>query len=474
MKGLVIMVNKEKSAGKVLQEKLFSQRKNGILKLDPSEVEKIDSFCEGYKRFLDNAKTEREAVSTAVNMAKDCGYSEYDPKKKYQSGDRVYYNNRGKSLILCVFGTEPMENGVKINAAHIDSPRLDLKQHPLYESSDLALLKTHYYGGIKKYQWATIPLALHGVIIKANGEKVDVCIGEDDSDPVFVVTDLLPHLAQEQSKRALPDVIKGEELNVLIGSRPFNDDEVSEKVKLSILSILFDKYGIIEDDFMSAELEVVPAFKAKDVGLDRGLVGAYGQDDRVCAYTALMAALECENPVSTCVTVLTDKEEIGSVGNTGLSSEYLKHFIYSIAEGAGTNCPTVLSHSTCLSADVSVAFDPTFPEVCESMNSSYCNYGVAMCKYTGSRGKGGCSDANAEFVAYVRSIFDSNGVIWQTSELGRVDLGGGGTVAAYVANLGIDVVDVGVPVLCMHAPFEVTAKLDVYMAYKGFSVYLKN
>lgn len=465
---------KEKSAGQLLQERLFTQKKNGMLKLSEAEIKEVDSFCEAYKSFLDDAKTEREAVETSVELAKSNGFVMYNPEKTYAPGDKVYYNNRGKSLILCVFGSENLENGVKISAAHIDSPRLDLKQHPVYESNELCLLKTHYYGGIRKYQWPTIPLALHGVVFKADGEKVNVSIGEDESDPVFMVTDLLPHLAQEQSKRTLADGIRGEELNVLIGSRPFNDDDVSEKVKLNVLSILFDKYGIIEDDFVSAELEVVPAFKAKDVGLDRGLIGGYGQDDRVCGYTALQAILECDNPEHTCITVLTDKEEIGSIGNTGLQSAYLEHFITLISENSGANPVTVISKSSCLSADVSAAFDPTFPEVNESKNASYCNYGVALAKYTGSRGKSGCNDANAEFVSYVRNIFDSNGVIWQTAELGRVDLGGGGTVAAYIANLGMDVVDVGVPVLCMHAPYEITAKLDVYMAYKGFSVFFNN
>lgn len=467
-------MSEEKSKGKLLQEKLFTQKKNGILKLSDEEIKTVDDFCEGYKKFLDDGKTEMEAVEASIKLAKANGFVEFESNKKYSAGDKIYYNNRGKSVILCVFGTEPIEKGVKIAAAHVDSPRLDLKQHPVYESNELCLLKTHYYGGIKKYQWPTIPLALHGVIFKADGEKVTVSIGEAESDPIFMVTDLLPHLAQEQSKRTLADGIRGEELNVLIGSRPFNDDEVSEKVKLNVLSMLFDKYGIVEDDFVSAELEVVPAFKAKDVGLDRGLVGGYGQDDRVCSYTALRAILEMDAPKTTCITVLTDKEEIGSVGNTGLEGSYLKHFIFALAENAGTNCPAVLNNSTCLSADVSAAFDPTFPEVCDPRNYSYVNYGVAMCKYTGSRGKSGCNDASAEFVSYVRNIFDSNGVIWQTSELGRVDLGGGGTVAAYIANLGIDVVDVGVPVLCMHAPYEITSKLDVYMAYKGFSSYFKN
>ncbi len=467
-------MSEEKSAAKLLKEKLFTQRKNGMLKLDDAEVKKVDSFCEDYKKFLDKSKTEREAVDAALALAVEKGFKEFDPNRKYSAGDKIYYNNRGKSIILCVFGHEPLEKGVKISAAHIDSPRLDLKQNPVYESNDLCLLKTHYYGGIRKYQWPTIPLALHGVIFKADGEKVTVCIGEDESDPIFMVTDLLPHLAQEQSKRTLAEGIKGEELNVIVGSRPFKDDDESEKVKLNVLSILFEKYGIVEDDFVSAELEVVPAYKSRDVGIDRGLVGGYGQDDRVCSYTALRAILDCENPATTCITVLTDKEEIGSVGNTGLESAYLKHFIFFIAEQMGTTCPAVLSNSTCLSADVSAAFDPTFPDVCEPKNSSYCNYGVTVCKYTGSRGKSGCNDANAEFLSYVRNMFNSNGVIWQTGELGRVDLGGGGTVAAYIANLGIDVVDVGVPVLCMHSPYEITAKLDIYMAYKGFSAFFNN
>ena len=467
----------EKSKGKLLQEKLFAKRKNGILRLKDGELETIDSFCEGYKSFLDDGKTEREAAKASIELASSCGFSEYDPSKKYSPGDRVYSNVRGKCVILCVFGSEPIEKGANILAAHIDSPRLDLKQHPVYEASDLCLFKTHYYGGIKKYQWTAMPLSLHGVIYKSDGEMVEVNIGEDDCDPVFVITDLLPHLGQEQAKRSLGDGIRGEELNVLIGSRPFNDDEVSEKVKLGILSCLFDKYGIVEDDFISAELEVVPAFKAKDVGFDRGLIGAYGQDDRVCAYTALKATLDLDEgsaPKTTCITVLTDKEEIGSVGNTGLSGEYFKHFIHLVARSEGAELPTVLENSKCLSADVSVAFDPTFPEVCEQLNTAYCNYGVTMCKYTGSRGKGGCNDANAEFLSYVRSVFDSNDVIWQTGELGKVDSGGGGTVAAYVANLGMEVVDVGVPVLSMHAPYEVTSKLDVYMAYKGFSAFIKN
>ncbi len=467
------MSNEEKSVGKQLEEKLLIKRKNGILRAEEDELALADAFCEGYMKFLDDAKTEREAVTASIALAEANGFMPYDPNKKYSAGEKVYRNIRGKSLILCVFGRNSLENGVRLLAAHIDSPRLDLKQHPVYESSDFALLKTHYYGGIRKYQWATIPLSLHGVIFKADGSCVTVNIGEDESDPVFTVTDLLPHLAQEQSKRTLAEGIKGEELNVLIGSRPFKDDDVSEKIKLNVLKLLNEKYGIIEEDFVSAELEVVPAFKAKNVGLDCGLIGAYGQDDRVCAYPALEAILDCDCPDYTAIAVLTDKEEIGSVGPTGLNSDYLRHFIESIADGEGVPAYDVIRNSKCLSADVTAAFDPTFSDVLDPRNASYCNYGLAMCKFTGSRGKSGCNDASAEFVAYVRKVFEENNVIWQTTELGRVDLGGGGTVAAYIGNMDIEVVDVGVPVLCMHSPFELTSKLDVYMAYKGFSAFIR-
>lgn len=464
----------KKSQVKELKEKLLSSPKNSIQILSESAVKKCDKFCEGYKEFLDNAKTEREATIEAVKLAKAYGFTEYDPKKKLSAGDKIYYVNRAKSIILTIIGTEPIENGIRLAAAHIDSPRLDLKQHPLYEDSDLALFKTHYYGGIKKYQWAAIPLALHGVVFKKNGEQVTVCIGEDPKDPVFCVSDLLPHLAQEQMKRTLAEGIKGEELNIIVGSRPFKDDEGSELVKLNIMKILNDKYGIIEDDFISAELEAVPSFKASDVGFDRGLIGAYGQDDRVCAYTSLMAILECKNPKKTAMTILTDKEETGSDGNTGLNSSYLKYFICDIAKNLGSDGRTVMSNSECLSADVNAAFDPTFPSVIEKNNGAYLNYGVCVTKFTGARGKSGTSDASAEFVSRVRTLLDKNKVIWQTGELGRVDLGGGGTVAMYVANLNMDVIDVGVPVLCMHAPFEITAKTDVYMAYRSFAVFFED
>ncbi|MDF2568124.1 MAG: putative aminopeptidase [Oscillospiraceae bacterium] len=465
--------NKTKSEAKILEEKLLIDHKHAGVSLEDKEIQDADQFCDAYKSFLDIAKTEREAVDTAIERAKAKGFVEFDYRKKYAAGDKVFYNNRGKAVILAILGTESIENGVKIAAAHIDSPRLDLKPRPLYEDSGMALFKTHYYGGIKKYQWTAMPLSLHGVIIKQDGTKITVCIGEDDNDPVFCVTDLLPHLATDQMKQTLADAIKGENLNILIGSRPFKDDEKSCKVKLNIIHILNQKYGIIEKDLLCAELEAVPAYKAKDVGFDRSMVGAYGHDDRVCAYTALEAILDCEAPRSTVVTILADKEETGSDGNTGLKCSYLKYFIADLAKPFGVEGRTVLSKSQCLSADVNAAFDPTYPEVSEKMNTAFLNYGVTVTKYTGSRGKAGTSDASAEFVANVCGILDKNKVIWQTGELGKVDQGGGGTVASYIANLNVDVVDVGVPVLSMHSPFELVSKIDVYMAYRAFLEFFK-
>ena len=458
---------------KELKEQLFMKKRNCGKVMSDEEIKTCDEFCEDYKRFLSVAKTERRAVVEAERLAKEAGFVSYEIGKRYNAGDKVYYVNRGKAIILATFGKEPIENGVKLNVAHIDSPRLDLKQVPLYEDAELALFKTHYYGGIKKYQWTVIPLALHGVIIRKDGTSVDVCIGENEDEPCFCVTDLLPHLAQEQSKRTLSEGIKGEELNILVGSRPFKDDKESECVKLNILRILNEKYGIIEEDFLSAELEAVPAGKARDVGFDRSLIGSYGHDDRVCAYTALKAALECENPNKTVVTVLTDKEETGSDGNTGLVSSYLKYFIDNIAEPFGVAGRTVLSRSECMSADVNSAFDPTFPDVMEKNNCSYVNRGVVVTKFTGARGKSGTSDASAEYVGRIRKLLDDNNVIWQIGELGKVDLGGGGTVAAYIANLDVDTIDVGVPVLSMHAPFEVVGKADVYMAYRAFKAFIE-
>jgi aspartyl aminopeptidase len=460
------------SETKELREKLFSKNKNGVFRMSDDEIKTCDSFCEAYKTFLNNAKTEREAVKTAVAMLEEKGFKEYKNGMKLSAGDKIYRNNRGKAVLMAVIGSEPIETGVRLCAAHIDSPRLDLKQHPIYEDNEMALFKTHYYGGIKKYQWTAMPLSLHGVVVKADGSEICVTIGEDESDPVFCITDLLPHLATEQMKRNLSQGIKGEELNIVIGSRPFKKDEGSESVKLNILNILYEKYGITEDDFISAELEAVPAFKAKDIGFDRSMIGSYGHDDRVCAYTAFAATLECENPKHTVVTVLTDKEETGSDGNTGLCSAYLEYFIADIAEAMGSNGRTVLSASQCLSADVNAAFDPTFPDVNDKKNCAYINKGVCVTKFTGARGKSGTSDASAEFVGRVRNLLDKENVVWQTGELGKVDMGGGGTVAAYIANLNVDTIDVGVPVLSMHAPFEIVSKIDVYMAYRAFAVFI--
>lgn len=461
-------MEQEKKAAELLKEQLLIEKKNGTYRLSEQEIKEADAFCEDYKRFLDASKTEREAVEYSVALAEQNGFVPFERGKKYAPGDKVYYNNRGKAVILAVYGIEPIENGVMLAAAHIDSPRLDLKPCPLYEDKELALFKTHYYGGIKKYQWTAIPLALHGVLYKKNGEKVTVTIGEDPSDPVFCVNDLLPHLATEQMKRTLNDAVRGEELNILVGSRPFKEDETSEGVRLNIMKILHEKYGITEYDFLSAELEAVPDYKARDLGFDRSMIGAYGHDDRVCAYPALMAALNCTAPAKTTVTILTDKEETGSDGNTGLKSSYLRYFIADMAEPFGVSGRTVLSHSKCLSADVNAGFDPTFPEVMERNNCAYLNYGVVITKYTGARGKSGTSDASAEFAFAVRDLLDKKNVLWQTGELGKVDQGGGGTVAAYIANLDVDVIDLGVPVLSMHAPFEVVSKIDVYMAYRAF------
>ena len=467
------MTEKKKSEAQLLKERLCYTPKNAGELLDDNEWEKADLFCEGYKKFLDLAKTEREAVEIAISMAREKGFRVFDPRVQYKPGDRVFYNNRGKALVLCTIGTEPLENGVKIVASHIDSPRIDLKPRPLYEETQLAMFKTHYYGGIKKYQWTAIPLALHGVVVRADGERISVIVGEDDGDPVFTITDLLPHLATEQMQRKGVDIIKGEALNVLVGGRMFRDDKESERVKLAILKLLNDKYGLTEADFLSAELTMVPAFKASDVGLDRSFVGAYGHDDRVCAYTSLMAALQITNPGRTVVTVLADKEEIGSEGNSGLQSKFLQYFVEDLAAPFGLAGRTVLSKSSCLSADVNAAYDPTYGDVHEKNNASYCNYGVVITKYTGSRGKSSTNDASAEFMGEIRSLLDGAKIQWQTGELGKVDAGGGGTVAMYIAALNVDVVDVGVPVLSMHAPFEVVAKSDVYQTYRAFVEYHK-
>ncbi len=456
-----------------LKEKLFLKHENGLKNITEKEWNEIIAYCEDYKKFLNASKTEREAVKNAITAAKEKGFKEFSRNEKYNPGDKVYFNNRGKTVAFAVIGKEDIENGINITAAHIDSPRLDLKPNPLYEEIELALFKTHYYGGIRKYQWPTVPLALHGVFAKKDGSIVSVNIGEDDNDPKFVVNDLLPHLASEQNKRSLPDGIRGEELNVLIGSRPFKDDEGSELVKLNILKILNEKYGVTEDDFLSSELEIVPATKACDLGFDRSMIGSYGQDDRVCAYPALTAVLNVESPKKTALAILTDKEEIGSEGNTGLNSDFLRYVIGDLCYVAGGDPTVALRHSRCLSADVNAGTDPTFQDVMEKRNASFLNYGVVVTKYTGARGKSDTNDASAEYVAQIRSMLDNSGIKWQIGELGKVDIGGGGTVAKYIADMGVDVIDLGVPVLSMHAPFETTAKFDIFMCFKAMYEFMK-
>ncbi len=457
-----------------MKKDLFYTPKHASSVCEDSVINEADSFAEGYKDFLNNAKTEREAVCAVLAKAVENGFTEFEPDKKYSAGDKVYFVNREKAIILAVMGKKPLSEGIRIAAAHIDSPRLDLKPNPLYESDELALFKTHYYGGIKKYQWVAIPLALHGVIIKKDGTKVQVKIGEAQGEPKFVISDILPHLGAEQGKRTLSEGIQGEELNVIVGSRPFKSDEGSELVKLNVLKLLNEKYGIKEADFLSAELEVVPAFKADDIGFDRGLIGSYGHDDRVCAYPAAEAIFNVSAPEYTAITVLTDKEETGSDGNTGLQSSYLVYFINDLAKAQGADGYRVLSKSQCLSADVNSAFDPTFSSVFEKNNTSFLNKGVVITKYTGARGKSGTSDASAEFMGKIRRMLDANDVVWQIGELGKVDAGGGGTVAKYIANLNLDVVDLGVPVLSMHAPYEVISKLDLYMAFKAFKSFFED
>ncbi len=467
-------MSNEKSAADLLREELFFEKKHFSVQMSDEELKKADDFCEGYKDFLATAKTERECVDYIVEKAQAKGFVPFDNKKTYKAGDKVYFNNRGKSIILAVIGKKGVSEGAKIVAAHIDSPRLDLKPTPLYESSELAYFKTHYYGGIKKYQWVAMPLSLHGVMIKKDGESVKISIGEKEGEPKFVITDLLPHLDKEQSKRLLHEGIRGEELNILIGSRPFKSDSGSELVKLNVLKILNEKYGVTEKDFISAELELVPALEVSDIGLDRSLIGAYGHDDRVCAYPAAIAAFNVDAPEHTVISVLADKEEIGSDGNTGLNSAFMKYFIYDLAKTEGLEGRDVLTMSECLSADVNAGFDPTFPSVHDKYNCCTLNHGCVITKYTGSRGKSGTSDASAEFMGKIRRILDGADVSWQIGELGAVDEGGGGTVAKYVANLGIDVVDLGVPVLSMHAPYEIVAKTDVYSTYRACYEFFKS
>lgn len=461
----------EKNA-KELKEQILMKSKKGIATLTQEEIAKADEFCEGYKEFLDNSPVEREAVKYTLKLAKENGFVEFEQDRQYKAGDRIYYINRDKAIALAVIGKNGVKNGTRLSIAHIDSPRIDLKPNPLYEESSLALFKTHYYGGIKKYQWTVIPLALHGTVVKLDGTKVDICVGVDEKDPCFCITDLLPHLAQEQAQKKMGKIVEAENLNVLVGSRPLPcDDEESELVKLNVMNILNQKYGIVEGDFLSAELCLVPAYKTRDVGFDRSLIGGYGHDDKVCAYPAVMAAINTDVPDCTCITYLCDKEETGSDGNTGMQSDFLRFFIYDLAKAEGVEGYRALSLSKCLSADVNAAFDPTYASAYEPKNSSFINNGVIITKYTGSGGKGGTSDASAEYMGEIRTMLENNNILWQTGELGRVDLGGGGTIAKYVANMNVEVVDLGVPVLSMHAPFELISKVDVYEAYRAFHAF---
>lgn len=458
-----------KEAEKLSKELLISYKH--VAKEDKKEFKKSDEFAIGYKEFLDKAKTEREFVTLAKKMLTEAGYKEFDIAKNYKAGDKVYKINRGKALIATTFGSKDLNEGLRINAAHIDSPRLDLKPNPLYEKNELALFKTHYYGGIRKYQWVTIPLSMHGVVVKKDGTKVEINIGEAEDDPVFMISDLLPHLGMKQGERKLAEGITGEELNIIVGSLPLDDADIKDAVKLHAMKLLNDRYGITEKDFARAEIEFVPALKAKDMGFDRSLIAAYGQDDRICAYPALVAEIETKKPEFTTVTVLADKEEIGSVGNTGLHSNFVYDFISMLATNKKADVRVVCENSACLSSDVNAAYDPTFDSVFEANNSCYLNHGCVLTKYTGARGKYSSSDASAEFMAKVIDIMDNAGVHWQIGELGAVDVGGGGTVAQFIAMLNIDVVDLGIPVLAMHAPYEVASKLDLYNGYKAFKAF---
>ena len=453
---------------KDLKKKLFSRKKNGWDRISAAESRKIDAYCKRYMAFLDAGKTERLCAAEAIRLAEKEGFVPYERGMALKSGDKVYVCNRGKGVMLAHLGSKPLEEGAQITAAHIDSPRLDLKPNPLYEDNELAYFKTHYYGGIRKYQWPTIPLELHGVVILADGTKRTVNIGGDAGDPKLVITDLLPHLGGEQNKKPLPEGISGEQLNLLLGSRPVGDEDAGQRVKLAVLQLLHEKYGITEDDFNSAELEAVPAVNACEIGLDRSLLGAYGHDDRVCAYAALQALFDLkETPEHTAVCVLADKEEIGSDGVTGMQSAAFDTCMEDLCAAQDVPLRVCYEKSFCLSADVTAAYDPNFADVFEKRNAALACYGVGIAKYTGSRGKGGASDADAETVGYVRRLFEANDVIWQIAELGKVDAGGGGTVAMYMANRNITTLDAGVPVLSMHAPFETVSKLDCYETYKG-------
>ena len=444
-----------------LRESLLMAPKNGYTRLTEAQRAEMEGYSKRYMAFMNECKTEREATAWAVREAEKLGFKPFVPGMDAKPGDKIYYNNRDKSIALAVIGTEPLSKGANICAAHVDSPRLDLKPNPLYEDSEIAYFKTHYYGGIKKYQWTTIPLALHGVVYRKDGSLVTVTIGEDDSDPILMISDLLPHLAADQMQKSAAKVIEGEQLNVILGTAPI-EGEGADLVKLNIMKLLNEKYGLVEADFQSAELTVVPAGRCREVGLDRSLISAYGHDDRVCAYAELEALFTIAQPAKTAVCILADKEEIGSVGISGMQSHYFEHFMGSLCDAQGVKLEDCFAASFCLSADVSNAFDPNFPETCDRRNNSLLNYGMSVCKYTGSRGKGGASDASAEAMGHIRTTLNNAGVLWQIATLGKVDQGGGGTVAAYMADRNIVTVDAGVPVLSMHAPLELVSKLDCY------------
>ncbi len=453
------------------------ERKNVYKEADGNELKKIYDFAEGYKKFLDSSKTERDASLTAKKLAEEQGFKPFSFSEKLKAGDKRYFVNRNKNIFLIRVGKEDVaKDGVRIMVAHVDSPRLDLKPNPMYEEAGLCYFKTHYYGGIKKYQWTAMPLALHGVVMLRGGGKVEVCVGEDESDPVFYVTDLLPHLASEQSSKPMSKAIEGENLNAIIGGLPAvsgdDNEEEKEAVKTAVLNLLNKKYGLTEVDLQCSELCFVPAGKARDVGFDGSLISAYGHDDKVCAYPEMRAIFDYDSP-HTVIAVFADKEEVGSDGTTGMQSKVISDVIDTVAASFGANPIEVRYNSKCISADVTSAYDPIYASVYEKRNSTFISCGAAVSKYTGARGKSSTNDAPAEFMGYIRDIFEDSGVIWQTGELGAVDLGGGGTVAKYIANLGIDTVDVGVPVLSMHAPYEVISKADVYSLYKACVAFCK-
>ena len=449
-----------------LAEKLLYAPKNGYDRLSAEDEKAMEAYCEDYKKFLNNGKTERLCVEYCIELAEKKGFMAYEAGMRLAAGDKVYFNNRGKGIMLAVIGSEDLSHGANIGAAHTDAPRLDLKPRPLYEEAEMAYFKTHHYGGIRKYQWVTIPLELHGVAVLRDGKSVAIHIGGEEGDPQFIINDLLPHLGREQGKKPLNEAIPSESLNVLLGGRPIADEDCSDRFKLGVMQYLNEKYGMTEEDLISAEIEVVPAGKARDIGFDRSFIASYGHDDRVCAYAELAGIFDAVSPKKTAVCIFADKEEIGSDGVTGMQSMYVFHFMQELCRTAGQDDILAFRNSVCLSADVTAAYDPNFAEVYDKRNSAFINYGVGLCKYTGAGGKSGASDASAEVVGKLRRLLNEEKVFWQMAELGKTDAGGGGTVAKFMAQRNIDTIDAGVPVLSMHAPYETVAKLDCYMTYR--------